>query len=172
MSMIHSLNWYRRHHLEHPDLALWPRAAAVTRDDVTIAGESMAGMARAVGTPCTRVSESAVGSWSAATRDRHCAIVVTAVEAVTVAPDGDGYDLWLDAELDGCEPLESTFRLIGRESRAQDALFVARPCRRYGDLQCVLPLDIRAGDLVAFVIARPVALHDIRRRSQHPERLS
>ena len=169
--MIHTLNWYHRHHIEHPDLALWPRAAAVTRDDVTIAGESMTGMARAVGTPCTRVSESAVRSWSTAAGERHCAIAVTAVETVTVAADGDGYDLWVDAELDGCEPLESTFRLIGRESRAKDALFVARPSRRYGDLRCVLPVDLRAGDLIAFVIARPVALCDIRRRPHHPERL-
>ena len=98
-------------------------------------------------------------------------VVVSAVEAVTVAAEGGGHDLWLDAELDGCEPLEGTFRLIGRASRAPDALFVARPTRRYGDVRCVLPADVRAGDLIVFVIARPVAVHDIRHRTRHRERL-
>ncbi|WP_157078871.1 hypothetical protein [Herbiconiux solani] len=199
MSLVHTLSWYRRHHSRHPDLALWPRAAAITRDDVTIAGESLAGMARAAGTPCTRVVEAAPGrtagepgpgrrgdvpgrAGTGEVRDgrpssveavpgRYRAVVVSTVEAVTGAPGGFAPDLWLDAELDGCEPLESTFRLIGRVSRADDAEFVARPCRRYGDVRCVLPADVRGGDLVAFVVAHPVALHDLRRRAYHPERL-
>ena len=147
MSLLHTLAWYRRHHLEHPDLALWPRTTAVTGDDVTVTGESLTGLARAVGTPCTRVFEAAAHSWAAATGERHCAVVVTTVEAVTVAAGGDGYDVWVDAELDGCDPFESTFRLIGRPSTAPEALFVARPSRRYGDIQCALPADLRAGDL-------------------------
>ncbi|MFB2580467.1 hypothetical protein ACEXQD_04385 [Herbiconiux sp. P15] len=171
MTVLHSLNRYRQQHLEQRDPSLWPAFTAITRDDVLVAGQSMTAMAREIGTPCTRVSESSARSRSAAAGERHSAVVVTTVEAVSVSADGEGFDLWVDAELDGCEPVESAFRLIGRRSRAQEALFVARPCQRYGDVQCVLPADIRAGDLVAFAITRPVALHDIRRRPAHPERL-
>ncbi|MDO9396877.1 MAG: hypothetical protein Q7T71_10060 [Herbiconiux sp.] len=174
MSMLHTLGWSRRHHLRNPELAPWPSAASVdsAEGDVRIAGESLVGMADAAGTPCTRVCEAAVGSWSAAVGERYCGVVVTAVEAVVPAVGGmSGAEVWIDAELDGCEPLEETMRMIGRVSQAAPARFVVRPSRRSGEVRASLAGDLRAGDLIAFVAARPVALHDIRRRTRHHERL-
>ncbi len=171
MSMIHTLNWYRRHHVRHPDLELWPEVAGLTRDDIVLAGESMSQLARKAGTPCTRVAEAARGSWSSVLGERYCAVVVTAVETVVPASPGADREVWVDAELDGCEPLADSIRMIGRRSSHPDIPFVVRPSRRYGDLRSVLPGDVVPGDLLAFVVVRPVALHDIRRRSQHRERL-
>jgi hypothetical protein len=172
MSMIHTVGWYRRHHLQHPDLELWPAAAALTAGDVLVAGESMTMMARTLGTPCTRVAEAGRGHRERSRDDGpYCAVIVASVEVVVPAADGDGVELWLDAELDGCEPLEESMRLIGRVSKAQGLDYTIRPSRRHGDLRALLPGDLRAGDLVAFVVAQPVALHDIRRRTHHRERL-
>jgi hypothetical protein len=171
MSVLHSIGWYRKHQLRHPDLAIWPAATSVSADDVRVAGESMTRTARTVGTPCTRVGERSP-RWPGPDHDeRFCAVIVTTVEAVAPAFDDNGPELWVDAELDGCEPLDQSMRLIGRSSHQSSDLYTVRPSRRYGDLRAWLPNDVAAGDLIAFVVARPIALHDIRRRSRHWERI-
>ncbi|SMQ74995.1 hypothetical protein [Agreia sp. VKM Ac-1783] len=157
------------------DRRFWPRDAQALGDDIRVVGESMVGMARAVGTPCTRVVEAIDRGESAIDREgesqRFCAVVVAAVELVTPSSDGAGADIWLDAELDGCEPVAEAVRLIGRRSSDAQCAFTLRPTPRRGELRATLPADIRAGDLLAFVVEQPVALHDIRRRSWHRERL-
>ena len=164
MSILHTVSWYERHHRRHPDLALWPIATAVTPRDVLMAGESMAACAQAVGTPCTRVGRRPASRNRADHARQFCAVVVTTVETVWTATDGGAREVWVDAELDGCEPLAYTMRLIGRASRCGGELFTVRPSRRHGELRAWLPNDLHSGDLVAFVVDDPVSIHDIRRR--------
>jgi hypothetical protein len=172
MSTVARYGRLRRHAL---DRRFWPHAAVAFGDDVRVVGESMVAMARSVGTPCTRVAEVDDECDQAIARQgearRFCAVVVAAVELVTPSSDGAGADIWLDAELDGCEPVAEAVRLIGRRSSDAQCAFTLRPTPRRGELRATLPADIRAGDLLAFVVEQPVALHDIRRRSWHRERL-
>ncbi|PPF64116.1 hypothetical protein C5E11_05305 [Clavibacter michiganensis] len=137
-------------------------------DDIRVVGESMVGMARAVGTPCTRVVEAIDREGES---QRFCGVVVATVELVAPSGDGEGVDVWLDAELDGCDPVAGSVRLLGRHASDAQRAFTLRPAPRRGELRAMLPTGIRAGDLLAFIVAEPVALHDIRRRSWHRERL-
>ncbi|MBF4635719.1 hypothetical protein ITJ38_15000 [Agreia pratensis] len=172
MSTVARYGRIRRHIL---DRRFWPQAAVAVGDDIRVVGESMITMARSVGTPCTRVVEAedecdpAIGRQGESRR--FCAVVVATVELVTPSHEGSGADIWLDSELDGCEPVAESVRLIGRHSSDAQCAFTLRPSPRRGELRAMLPTDIRAGDLLAFVVAEPVALHDIRRRSWHRERL-
>ncbi|MDN4640683.1 hypothetical protein QCD70_10550 [Agreia sp. PsM10] len=169
MSLMHTLTHYARARRHPLDRRFWPWAARAVADDVLVVGESMVEMARSVGTPCTRVIETY--DRSEVEPRRFCAVIVAAVELVVPAADGVGADIWLDAELDGCEPVTGSVRLLGRHSSDAPRDFGVRPSPRAGELHAVLPIDIRPGDLLAFVVERPVALHDIRRRSRHWERL-
>ncbi|KQP54035.1 hypothetical protein [Agreia sp. Leaf283] len=169
MSLMHTLTHYARARRHPLDRRFWPVAAKAVADDVLVVGESMVDMARSVGTPCTRVIE--IDDRGEGDPRRFCAVIVAAVELVVPAADGVGADIWLDAELDGCEPVAGSVRLLGRHSSDAPRVFGVRPSPRAGELHAVLPIDIRPGDLLAFVVERPVALHDIRRRSRHWERL-
>ena len=169
MSLMHTLTHYARARRHPLDRRFWPLAARAVDDDVLVVGESMVEMARSVGTPCTRVIET--DARGEGEPRRFCAVIVAAVELVVPAADGVGADIWLDAELDGCEPVTGSVRLLGRHSSDAPRVFGVRPSPRGGELHAVLPIDIRPGDLLAFVVERPVALHDIRRRSRHWERL-
>lgn len=180
MSLMHTLTHYARARRHPLDRRFWPLAARAVADDVLVVGESMVDMANSVGTPCTRVIETggpartgadAGGETPAGDPRRFCAVVVATVELVVPTADGVGADIWLDAELDGCEPVAGSVRLLGRHSSDAPRVFGIRPSPRAGDLHAVLPIDIRPGDLLAFVLQKPVALHDIRRRSRHWERL-
>jgi len=176
MSLMHTLTHYARARRHPLDRRFWPLAARAVADDVRVVGESMVEMALSVGTPCTRVIETdgrteAAASIRAGEPRRFCAVIVAAVELVVPAADGVGADIWLDAELDGCEPVTGSVRLLGRHSSDAPRDFGVRPSPRGGELHAMLPIDIRPGDLLAFVVERPVALHDIRRRSRHWERL-
>ena len=166
---------YGRTHRRGLDRRFWPRDAAAIGDDIRVVGESMVGMARAVGTPCTRVVEAIDrGEWATGREgesQRFCGVVVATVELVAPSGDGEGVDVWLDAELDGCDPVAGSVRLLGRHSWDAPRIFGVRPSPRGGELHAVLPMDIRPGDLLAFVVEHPVALHDIRRRTRHWERL-
>lgn len=159
---------YGRTHRCGLDRRFWPRDAQALGDDIRVVGQSMVGMARAVGTPCTRVVE-ATGREGES--QRFCGVVVATVELVAPSGDGEGVDVWLDAELDGCDPVAGSVRLLGRHASDAQRAFTLRPAPRRGELRAMLPTGIRAGDLLAFVVAEPVALHDIRRRSWHRERL-
>lgn len=166
---------YGRTHRRGLDRRFWPRDAVAIGDDIRVIGESMVGMARAVGTPCTRVVEATGrGEWATGREvesQRFCGVVVATVELVAPSGDGEGVDVWLDAELDGCDPVAGSVRLLGRHASDAQRVFTLRPAPRGGELRAILPTGIRAGDLLAFVVAEPVALHDIRRRSWHRERL-
>ncbi|WP_202565144.1 hypothetical protein [Agreia sp. COWG] len=190
MSLMHTLARYGRVRRQPLDRRFWPSTAVATLDDLTVVGESMSAMARAVGTPCTRVLEAVAGAHAAqsdpakpdAARPdteaagavpgrRFCAVVVASVELVVPTNDGASAEVWLDAELDGCEPIGASMRLIGRSSGDDCREFGVRPSPRVGEVHAQLPIDIRPGDLLAFIIRNPVALYDIRRRSRHWERL-
>lgn len=176
MSLMHTVARYGRARRRPLDRRFWPMAARAVGDDVLVVGESMVDMAHSVGTPCTRVAETdsphRTGIDGGTDQpQRFCAVVVATVELVVPSADGVGADIWLDAELDGCEPVAESVRLLGRHSSDVPRVFGIRPSPRVGELHTVLPIDIRAGDLLAFVLERPVALQDIRRRSRHWERL-
>ena len=182
MSLSHSIRWYQRRQSRHPDLAAWPEFTSFTATDVLAAGESMVGVAAATGTPSVRIGRRSVLAEADAravwehpeTGARaYCAIVVCSVEGV-FADVGDasrGHEVWLDADLDACRPIEGTVRLIGRSAPPVRELVTVRPTPRVGETRAWLPHDIRAGDLVAFACAEPVSLQDLRRRAHHPERL-
>jgi hypothetical protein len=170
MSLMHTLTHYARARRHPLDRRYWPPAARAVSDDILVVGESMVSMAHSAGTPCTRVIETAERPDAGDPR-RFCAAVVAAVELVVPSADGAGADIWVDAELDGCEPVAGSVRLLGRHSSDAPRVFGIRPSPRAGDLDAVLPIDVRPGDLLAFVVEKPVALRDIRRRSRHWERL-
>lgn len=147
MGLSHSIRWYQRRQSRHPDLAAWPEFTSFTATDVLAAGESMVGVAAATGTPSVRIGRRSV-----------------------LADASLGREVWLDADLDACRPIEGTVRPIGRAGPPVRELTV-RPTPRVGETRAWLPHDIRAGDLVAFACAEPVSLQDLRRRAHHPERL-
>ncbi|GGI40616.1 hypothetical protein GCM10010988_29970 [Cnuibacter physcomitrellae] len=139
-----------------------------TRDDVSILGQSLVEAAGTVGTPLVRVGERSAPS----IEGRFCCVVVTRVEAVIAAESGVGEEVWLDAELDADAVVRGSALLLGRAGTRMRRPYIVRPALRPGDLRIALPGDVAEGDLVALACRRPVALHDIRRRPYHPERLS
>ena len=164
--LLHTVGSFRRRALD-PRFAAWPVGTVFTRDDVIVVGQSLLEAVGAMGTPLVRVGERGAPSLDGP----YCCVVVTRVEAVIAAESGPGEEVWLDAELDEDDVVRGSALLIGRAATRMRRPYVVRPALHPGDLRISLPGDVREGDLVALACRRPVALHDIRRRAYHPERL-
>ncbi len=173
MTFFHSVAWERGMALRVPSPGPWPRDTTLTATDVLVGGRSLDQIARAEGTPCLRIAEAPDTGLFPPGRQHLITALVTSVEAISMNSRGRPEEIWVDAELDGCRPRISEARLIGRPASGRRRRVALRPTTRTAlDGHLVrLPADVQLGDLIAIPCEGPCALHDVRRRSYHPERL-
>lgn len=150
----------------------WPEFTTVGTSDVTIAGLSLTCLVDWCGTPCVHNAAAVVpGTGGRPSETELASVVITRVTAVDRI-DGQP-TIWVDAELAGCRPLVSEARMIGRVSTAHSGRVTILP--RAADAPAYsateLPWDLRVGDLVVIPCRGVTALHDVRGRARHPERL-
>ncbi|MFF2622954.1 hypothetical protein [Oerskovia jenensis] len=94
---------------------------------------------------------------------RSVSFVVVRVDAV-VPPLHRPREVWVDAELEGCSPVLSGVRLLGRAGSGRARRYRLRPDRS-GTLDVLvrLPADLRRHDLLVVPCVSCVALEDIER---------
>jgi hypothetical protein len=141
----------------------WPEFTVASTTDVSVAGVSLLGLVELCGTPCVHTAAAVIpGSGGRPSKTELASVVVAQVVALGRRKDG-GADAWLDAELDGCRPIVSEARMIGRVSTAHVVGMTLRPtpCAGTAASEVELPSDLRIGDLIAFPCIVE-ALRDVR----------
>ena len=151
----------------------WPEGTVQTRDDVIFHGSSLVRVAREGHTPAVRIGPAARG-WgrSTAVPQRFITVLLTRVEQIGYSAKTRLPEIWVDAELNHCQPIFSAARVIGRESSARHKRMHLRPQAGDDAGWVRLPADIVAGDLIVVPCDGTTPLSDVRRRAHHPERLS
>ncbi|MDQ1575026.1 MAG: hypothetical protein QOH55_176 [Microbacteriaceae bacterium] len=142
----------------------WPEFTEVSTTDVSIAGVSLLGLVDLCGTPCVHTAAAVIpGSGGRPSKTELASVVVAQVVALERRKDG-GVDAWLDAELDGCRPIVSEARMIGRASTAHVVCTTLRPnpCGGKAGTEADLPSDLRIGDLIVVPCIGVEALRDVR----------
>ncbi|MDQ1606592.1 MAG: hypothetical protein QOJ18_959 [Microbacteriaceae bacterium] len=149
---------------------LWPEFTTTSTVDVTIAGVSLLRLVDWCGTPCVHtaaaVTPRAGGRVDPRASDEDATSVIVA-KVIAVEPHDDAIDVWIDADLSGCNAFPSETRMIGRVSTAHDTVIHLRsgsgnPSRGGA---CSVPIelgsDIHFGDLLAIPCAGTTCLHEI-----------
>lgn len=141
----------------------WPLGTVLSSGDVHIAGVSLTELARVTDMPMVYINEEALQT-DAQGQLRQPTVVVVQVDAAVPSLYHHSREVWVDAELEGCLPVLSAVRLLGRQSSAPVRRFRMRPDRS-GNLshRVHLPEDLHRGDLLAIPCLAPVALEDIQR---------
>ncbi|OUE25622.1 hypothetical protein [Clavibacter michiganensis] len=132
-------------------------AARAVLDDVVVAGVSMRRLVEVCGTPCIHSGEG--GGIRAHASD---ALVVVAVTAVLVGPDGERV-VCVDGRLDDVDARWASARVLGRGSAGRPAHVVAGGA---DPAAVALPGDLAVGDLVVVPCGGSPALHDVRLGAQ------
>jgi hypothetical protein len=156
---------------------IWPEFTTTSTVDVTIAGVSLLRLVDWCGTPCVHtaaaVTPRAGGRVDPRADDPSTASVIVA-KVLAVNPHGDdAIDVWIDADLGGCNAFPAETRMIGRASTAHDTVIHLRSGGRNasgsgdssGSEDCSVPIelgsDIHFGDLLAIPCAGTTCLHEI-----------
>ena len=169
MTLMHTIASMRNLALHLSALEAWPEYTVLGATDVWVVGTSMVQVEERTGTPCVRTAAAPLMSTGAVGLDRPAhtrfvSVVVTRVQSILPHAAGDGRDVWVDAELDGCVPVLSECRVIGRRSSTRTQRVHLRPMHAQETSTVLLPRDLAIGDLIAFPCAEPAALHDLRFR--------
>lgn len=158
MTLLHTALAARAAALRASETSPWPAGTLVTPDDVLVSGTSLTGLAIAVGTPALLAGGVVDGQ-----RRRGAVVVVVRVDAV-IPPLHRPHEVWVDAEIDGCAPVLSAVRLLGRPGSGRTARYRMRPDRSGVLAPLVrLPADLRRHDLLAIPCATCFGLEDIER---------
>jgi hypothetical protein len=169
MTLTHILPSLRRTIASPLRRDLWPDFTTTSTVDVTIAGVSLLRLVDWCGTPCVHTAAAPAANARRRASDTASVIVtkVLAVEPHGADPDGavpDGIgtlDVWIDADLGGCNAFPSETRVIGRASTAHDTVVHLRS----GSGDCSVPFelasDIHFGDLLAIPCGGSTCLRDI-----------
>lgn len=142
---------------------LWPAFTTFASDDIVVAAVSLTRLVEWCGTPCVHTADAALpGSDGHPSGTEMASVVIARVVAVQWRSDLRMH-VTIDADLDGCRPILSEARVIGRQPTvhrstatleamgAEDFAFAAQ-----------LPSDVAVGDLVAVPCLGATLLHDIR----------
>ncbi|MFF3064954.1 hypothetical protein ACFVQ3_10380 [Oerskovia sp. NPDC057915] len=190
MTLLHTMISARAAALRASRTPPWTDRTLVVPGDVLVSGTSLTDLARTVGTPVVLSGAAADGpgrsgpgmSGRAGTGlagagprrsgktgagpgapARSVTFVVVRVDAV-VPPLHCPREVWVDAELEGCSPVLSAVRLLGRSGSGRTRRYHLRPDRSGAlDLLVRLPADLRRHDLLAVPCVSCVALEDIER---------
>jgi hypothetical protein len=129
------------------NLEFWPELTEVTTTDITVSGLSLDHLAAVCGTPCTHSGASVVpGTRGRPSETHRTDVLVMRVIAVDVAPTGQPVIL-TDAILGERALVWSELRLINRASTRRAGMVLV--ALTSGSIIADLPLDVRAGDLLA-----------------------
>lgn len=164
MTLLHTMLSSRLAGLRAVEARSWPASTVLTPGDVHVAGQSLTDLARATGTPMIHINSNDDVPSHAQGLPRQLTIVVVRVDAAIPSLYHHSREVWVDAELEGCLPVLSAVRLIGRHSSAHVRRYRMRPDRS-GNLshRVHLPDDLHRGDLLAIPCLAPFALEDIQR---------
>jgi hypothetical protein len=150
----------------------WPEFTTVGTSDVTVAGLSLVHLVDWCGTPCVHNAAAVIpGTSGRPSETEFASVIVTRVTAVERTETT--MTVWVDAEIEGCAALVSESRLIGRVSTAHSGRVTILPQAAASPAYSAteLPWDLCVGDLIAIPCRGFTALHDVRGRARHPERL-
>ncbi|SDB94924.1 hypothetical protein SAMN05216410_1119 [Sanguibacter gelidistatuariae] len=164
MTLLHTMLSSRLAGQRTVEVRSWPAGTVLTSCDVHVAGVSMADLARASDTPMIHITSNDAAHSGAQGQPRRLTIVVVRVDAAIPSLYHQSREVWVDAELEGCLPVLSAVRLLGRHSSAHVRRYRMRPDRS-GNLshRVHLPDDLHRGDLLAIPCLAPFALEDIQR---------
>ncbi|MBK4347369.1 hypothetical protein [Lacisediminihabitans changchengi] len=166
MTLTHIIPSLRRSIADPVVVDRWPEFTAASPTDITVAGVSLVRLAEWCDTPCVHTAAAVIpGTHGRRSESDLASVLVTRVTAVQQRADG-GLEAWLDAELDGCRPLVTEARIIGRCSTAHARAVVLQPSGT-SLLAVELPSDLAGGDLLAIPCLGVTTLHDVRQRSGH-----
>ncbi|QDW64267.1 hypothetical protein [Oerskovia sp. KBS0722] len=161
MTLLHTMIAGRVAALRAAETRAWPAGTLLTADDVLVAGTSLAELARTVGTPALLAG--ATSGTGTGAPSRRSLVVVVQVDAV-IPPMHRPREVWIDAELEGCAPVLSAVRVLGRACAGHSHRYRIRPDRSESLAELVrLPADLHRHDLLAIPCTSRVALEDIRR---------
>lgn len=179
MTLLHTMIAARVAALRASHRPSWTDPTLVVPGDVLVSGTSLTELARTVGTPAVVAGPTAGASAGARAAagsledgpaaaglgplGRSVSFVVVRVDAV-VPPVRRPREVWVDAELEGCSPVLSGVRLLGRTGSGRARRYHLRPDRS-GALAVLvrLPADLRRHDLLVVPCLSCVALEDIER---------
>jgi hypothetical protein len=169
MTLTHIIPSLRRTIASPLRRELWPEFTTTSTVDVTIAGVSLLRLVDWCGTPCvhTAAAPAAVARRSGSDTTSVIVAKVLAVEPAGADPDGaraDGagmLDVWIDADLGGCDAVPSEIRMIGRVSTAHDTVIRLRSGGGTRSVPIELASDIHFGDLLAIPCSGTTCLHAI-----------
>ena len=141
----------------------WPAFTNHTTSDVVIAAVSITRLVEWCGTPCVHTADAVVPNTGGRPSESELASVVIA-QVLTVEWRSDlRLHVAIDANLDGCVPVLSQARLMGRESHGRAAAVILEAHADAVDGHAVsLPADIAPGDLVVMPCAGVTLLHNIK----------
>lgn len=172
MTLFNMIRWQHAQAMRVSSLDVWPEHTLLTVTDAVVDGQSLTALARRDGTPCLRIGLAKNTRLNQPTKPHLVTALVTTVEHVIHDERGRIREVWVDAELDGCHPRLDAARRIGRHSGR-----LGRITLRPGTPTAVgcgtsrLPLDTRAGDLIAIPCEGATALYDVQRHCSSADRL-
>ncbi|MCU1596366.1 MAG: hypothetical protein JWQ47_105 [Glaciihabitans sp.] len=173
MTLTHILPSLRRTLPDPLSSDSWPEYTVTGPDDVTVAGLSLVTLVQWCGTPCVHTAAAVIpGTHGRPSETELASVVMVRVTAVTL--EGGRLQVWIDGELDGCKAIMGETRMIGRVSTAHatDAVIYSVSAHAPVHHALELPVDLRAGDVLAIPCVGVTMHRDVQSRSRHPERLS
>jgi hypothetical protein len=150
MTLTHIIPSLRRTMASPMDQDRWPEFTTTSLDDVTIAGVSMCRLVEWCGSPAIHTAAAVIPFTGGRPSEAELVSVVVARVIVVDHVDGQPSDVWLDADLHTCRPVQNQTRLVGRVSTAPDMPVRLHPADAIFDeaLAPQLPFDLRVGDLL------------------------
>lgn len=146
----------------------WPEFTVVSTTDVTIAGVSLLRLVDWCSTPCVHTAAAVLpGTNGRPSETELASVVVTRITAVLPGSGGE-QQVRIDAELDGCRPVLTECRLIGRASTAHTRPVALQSASTGSAHPVSLPADLRVGDLVVVPCSGATSLHSVRSTSPGP----
>jgi hypothetical protein len=142
---------------------LWPAFTTFASDDVVVAAVSLTRLVEWCGTPCVHTADAALpGTHGLPSPTEMASIVIARVVAVQWRSDLRMH-VTIDADLDGCRPILSEARVIGRQATVhRSTATLEAPGAEDFAFAAQLPSDVVLGDLIAVPCLGATLLHDVK----------